>query len=132
MKLPQHLHTFEGALYDTRKTNWTAKPIRSNYERAHRSIESVADLKATLRVKYAWPGGYEIVYLTSDGAILCAQCVRKNFRSVIDDIKQGSGSSGWRVVASTYEAVSAECARECDPELVSTCAHCSKEFGELA
>lgn len=133
MKLPSHLHVFEGELFDTRKPNWTAQPVRKNYHHAHREIATVADLKATMRVKYAWPGGYEIVYVTNDGALLCDKCVRKNFRSIIDDIKQPVGSgSGWRVVASTYEAVSADCAREVSEDLLSYCDQCGKEFGELA
>lgn len=136
MKLPSHLFvsSTDGHLYDTRKTDWSkAEPLRKNYRYAHREIATVADLKATMRVKYAWPGGYEIVYATNDGATLCDKCVRENFRSIVDDIKQPLGSgSGWRVVASTYEAVSADCAREVSEDLLSYCDQCGKEFGELA
>lgn len=131
-KLPEYLHVFEGALYDTRKPDWSKQAIRQNYKCAHRDIKTTADLKATLRVKYAWPGGYEIVYLTNDGAILCDGCVRKNLRSIFDDIKQPIGyGTGWRIVSACYEAISAQCAIDAGVE-TSYCDQCGKEFGELA
>lgn len=36
---------------------------------------------------YAWPGGYPITYLTSDGATVCADCA--NDEDVSDDIVAG-------------------------------------------
>jgi len=48
--LPAHLFTVDtGELYDTRDPNWSSSPLRPNYRRHHRTISSVADLKATLR-----------------------------------------------------------------------------------
>jgi hypothetical protein len=121
----------DGNLYDTRKPNWTAQPVRKDYSGAEREIKTTAQLKAALRSPYAWPGGYEIVFFTSDGALLCQQCVKSNLRSVLDSIRNQS-SDGWRVVGTGYEAVSAECARECSEDLVSQCDHCNREFGEIA
>ncbi len=36
---------------------------------------------------YAWPGGYQIIYITSDGAIVCPKCA--NDEDVSDDIVAG-------------------------------------------
>jgi hypothetical protein len=80
---------------------------------------------------YAWPGGYERLLVTKDGGLLCSQCCRTEARRIMGDIRDGY-DTGWLPEAATYEAVSAECARECDPDLVSYCDHCGREFGELA
>jgi hypothetical protein len=36
---------------------------------------------------YAWPGGYQITYITSDGATVCPECA--NDEDVSDDIVAG-------------------------------------------
>jgi len=57
------------------------------------------ELKESLRRgPYAWPGGYPIHYLTSDGGSLHPSCVRENFREILGAIRSHSGC-GWRVVA---------------------------------
>ena len=33
---------------------------------------------------YAWPGGYEIHYITQDGGVLCHQCANKEVMRTID------------------------------------------------
>jgi hypothetical protein len=33
---------------------------------------------------YAWPGGYEIHYITDDGGVLCHQCANKELMRTID------------------------------------------------
>ena len=33
---------------------------------------------------YAWPGGYEIHYITKDGGVLCHQCANKELERTID------------------------------------------------
>jgi hypothetical protein len=89
----------DGGLYDTRGTNWSEKPLRANYARHKRKIESVADMKATLRAgAYAWPGGYELFFITRDGGAICFDCARKAFRLICDSIRNGH-SDGRRVVA---------------------------------
>ena len=89
----------DGALHDTRMANWSSRPIRTNYKLHHRSIDSVADLKATLRAgAYAWPGGYPLFFITSDGAALSFDSARENLPQVIWSIANGV-NDGWRVVA---------------------------------
>ena len=56
-------------------------------------------LKETLRQgPYAWPGGYPIYFITSDGGALSFESVKRNFRSVLDSMRSGT-DDGWRVVA---------------------------------
>jgi hypothetical protein len=89
----------DGGLYDTRSANWSEKPLRANYARHKRKIESVADMKATLRAgQYAFPGGYELVFIAGDGGVICFDCARENFALICDSIR-GQHSDGWRVVA---------------------------------
>jgi hypothetical protein len=55
-------------------------------------------LKQAIRTKYAWPGGYTLFGITSDGACLCVDCIRQEFRSVVWSRLNQCGD-GWRVVA---------------------------------
>lgn len=86
---PDYMHiSGDGALHDTREVNWHSKPLRSNYARHHLYINTVADYKATLRAgPYAWPGGYPLFLLMSDGEALCFTCGNKEARSIISAIQ---------------------------------------------
>ncbi len=109
----------DGALYDTRGESWSSdKPLRPNYRYHHRAIESVADLKATIRAgAYAWPGGYTLFFVTHDCAALCFKCARAEFRNILDSIATDT-RDGWRVVGCdvNYE----------DSDLM--CDHCSESI----
>jgi len=88
-----------GELFDTRKTNWTAHPIRRNYSISRRELNTVADVKAALRAgEFAWPGGYQMFFITADGAPLSFQTVRAEFHHIVWDIRNKC-STGWRVCA---------------------------------
>jgi len=59
---------------------------------------TTTDLKAQLRSgAYAWPGGYPLFFITSDGAALSFDAVRENLRSVLWSMRNGV-NDGWRVV----------------------------------
>ena len=102
----------DGALYDTRVPQWHKQaPLRANYNRSHSEIRTVADFKAALRAgAYAWPGGYQMFLICSDGAPLCFACARKEARNVLSAIDRKDGS-GWRVVACdiNYEDTDMRC-----------------------
>jgi len=117
--LPDYFHEFQGELFDTRRDNWTAQPVRRNYARHSRDIKTGADLRACLRAgDYAFPGGYSIVYFTSDGAALCPSCVREELENVIDSIRTKC-NDGWRV---QY------CDATCNMDEAPDCEHCNKEI----
>ena len=46
----------------------------------------------------AWPGGYPLYFLCSDGGALCFGCAYKERGSILQSIHHGY-SDGWRVVA---------------------------------
>lgn len=89
---------------------------------------TIKDVKEFIRAKYAWPGGYELVAITADGALLCADCAKENFRSIVDDMRSGH-NTGWKIVGIAHEAVSADC---CDDELKSYCDNCNKSMANCA
>lgn len=111
----------DGGLYDTRITDWHKKPARENYRRTYREINTTKELLATIRNgEYAWPGGYQMAFITSDGALLCFDCVKKELRSVIWSIRN-KVSDGWRVTG---------CDIFYDGEQEEWCDHCGKCIAE--
>lgn len=94
-----HLFKMRGALYDTRGSNWTDKPLRPNYARHHRAIWGLEDVKACLRAgPYTWPGGYECYFVTRDGGILSFEAAREEFDQIAWDFLNDT-STGWRAEA---------------------------------
>lgn len=87
----------DGGLYDTRLSNWSEKPLREKYSYTHARIDTVQELKATLRAgQYTFPGGYLLALGTSDGACLCFDCARSEFVNVADSIARNI-NDGWKV-----------------------------------
>lgn len=95
-----HLFTSDsdGALYDTRQANWSSlPPLRKTFRRTFRNINTLSELKATLRNgPYAWPGGYPIVLYLEDGEPCTFKAVLGDWRRVVSDMLDGFGE--WRVV----------------------------------
>jgi hypothetical protein len=86
----------DGALY---RVGDYSQPVRPNYSGHRRAIETVADLKATLRAgPYAWPGGYAIYFVTADGAVLSFAAALAEFRIIAGAIRDGDTRGGWRIV----------------------------------
>lgn len=111
----------DGGLYDTRRANWhKAPPLREKFEHVARDIENTLQFRAALRVPFAFPGGYEFYYVTSDGGAICHSCARANYRSISDSIRRSIGD-GWRVVAVDSTA-------DCEEHL--NCDHCSRVIFE--
>lgn len=74
--------------------------------------------------KYAWPGGYEIFAVTTDGDILCADCVNdptNPITSAMCDFPDWS-DSGWNI-----EGIDTSEGFEMDE--IETCAHCGNTIG---
>lgn len=71
-------------------------------------------VKRAARDRYAWPGGYPLVVVMSDGAVLCPNCARSEFR-LIARATRDNDCSGWA-------AIGAEVFWEGSDEF---CAHCS-------
>ena len=66
---------------------------------------------------YAWPGGYPIYLVTTDGGALCPDCVKSEVRNIIDSCRR-EVDDGWRAYGAdiNYE----------DPNLY--CDHCGNRI----
>ena len=64
---------------------------------------------------YAWPGGYPVYMITTDGGALCPACVRAELRQIVAAARDDDMRSGW------YPA--GACINWEDGEL--TCDHCN-------
>lgn len=87
MPLPAHLFASDdGHLYDTRDPDWSKRPpLRSRYKQhfGRGAPLNLGDIKAALRAgPYAWPGNYQLFFLTVDGDALAFETVTANFREV--------------------------------------------------
>lgn len=61
-------------------------------------IQTVSDFRRAMRHgPYAWPGGYPVHFVTSDGEALSFAAVRGNIRLVLDSIAHRH-NDGWRVI----------------------------------
>jgi hypothetical protein len=63
------------------KTNYTTKELKTQLRQG----------------EFAWPGGYPLFFITTDGAALSFKAVRENLRCVLWSIKN-KVNDGWRVV----------------------------------
>lgn len=79
-------------------------------------IKTINDYRAAYRIgPYAWPGGYPIHVIMSDGEMLCHDCEKKQRRELLQALAdKASWHSGWRPIA-----------REIFYEGDEICAHCN-------
>lgn len=107
-----------GDLFDTRKPGWYKNPpLRPAYGEIKRDCkhDNMA-LKAAIRAKYAWPDGYELFGIANDGAVLCCDCMRREYR-LIAYSRRHKINDGWRIVAIDSAA---------NYDSLIYCAHCNK------
>ncbi len=112
----------DGNLYDTRKEYWyKLPPLRKNYAKIVHNVKvnSIA-LRAAIRAKFAWPGGYELFGLADDGACLCCDCMRREYYQIAYS-RRYKIDDGWRVVAIDSAA---------NYDSYIYCAHCNKTIVE--
>jgi hypothetical protein len=50
------------------------------------------NVKRAVREKYAWPGGYPMYLIFTDGDSICIECARKEFKQICRDTKDKSGN----------------------------------------
>ena len=107
----------DGSLYSISQR----RVLRLEYSKHTPMIKSVKNLKMSLRAgKYAWPGGYEVFFLTYDGEVMCYDCVLSNFGLVAASVK-AEDHSDWRVLGmSTTEYE--------DDGDVCECCHCGRDL----
>ena len=57
---------------------------------------SISDFRRDIRQPYAWPGGYPLFFVTSDGEALSFAAAKAQRRNVLEAIA-GGYNDGWRV-----------------------------------
>jgi hypothetical protein len=63
------------------------------------NIKTVSDFRAAIRQgPYAWPGGYPIYFITSDGGVLSFKTASEERRQIIQSIGHDI-RDGWKIVA---------------------------------
>lgn len=61
-------------------------------------INSVSDFREAYRNgPFAWPGGYPLYFITSDGAALSWRAAKYNRRNILEAIANKT-NDGWRIV----------------------------------
>ena len=59
---------------------------------------TLAEIKGRLRSgAFAWPGGYPIYFVTSDGAALSFKAVRQEWRNIVSAHLQNDTRGGWHI-----------------------------------
>jgi hypothetical protein len=62
------------------------------------AINTVAEFNTALESPYAWPGGYPMYFITSDGAALSFEAARENAEQIRESIASNA-RDGWKVEA---------------------------------
>lgn len=111
---PSHLFASEdGALYDTRVTDWhNAPPLRAIFDKHFATITNSAELRATLRAgPYTWPGGYPLFFIMADGEAMAFDAVKQELREILPAFASHDRHDSWRVVACeiNYEDSDLQC-----------------------
>jgi len=76
--------------------------IRPGYAVHHRTIDNGPQFLSTLRAgEYAWPGGYRLEFVTSDGETITFDEARENLHQIIYSIRHGI-NDGWQVIACDF------------------------------
>lgn len=67
-------------------------------------------LKQFVRSPFAWPGGYPLFAITTDGGCLCHSCTKEHYR-LIRQAQRDNDNTGWNVAAIevNWENDSLEC-----------------------
>jgi len=98
-----------------------AETVRADFARHHRDIETGVQVRSCLRAgEYAYPSGYRLFFITSDGAALSFAAVREQLESVIWSIRNDV-DDGWRVVG-------LGCENEFEPEETVYCDHTGEQL----
>jgi hypothetical protein len=119
INLPAHFIECDGHLYDTRRVDWSNNPLRLNYAVIQAPGNRTHAIRAAIRNPYAWPGGYALFALTTDGGCLCMDCVKKNYRNISDSVRKGI-NDGWRISGfdCTANSDGPLCCDHCNAELI--------------
>ena len=85
--------------------------MKPNREYSKRTFAVLDQIRDAVRQKYAWPGGYPLALLMSDGECLCMDCARKEWKNVFRSTFNND-LDGWQASCSfiNWEDQDAVCA----------------------
>lgn len=96
---------------------------RPGYAQWHQRIRTSLEFKQALRCgPYAFPGGYEAVFIMSDGALLCHKCTLRHAADCIASLR-GNVDDGWRPIGTMLE---------CETDERIDCENCNRVVSEGA
>lgn len=52
-------------------------------------------IKEAIRSRYAWPGGYPLALLMSDGECMCMKCAKAEYKLIARAARDNDKRSGW-------------------------------------
>ena len=58
-------------------------------------VKKLKEIKEAIRHPYAWPGGYQLLLVMSDGEYMCLKCARKEWRNILDSYVTHQRRDGW-------------------------------------
>jgi hypothetical protein len=94
-------------------------PTTGNWITQKYDLDKPVDMARYIaRIQYAFPGGYMILGITSDGSLLCPNCIKEEYVNIHHSTKH-EYNDGWRIIGITTSA-------ELDDHEV--CSHCNKEI----
>jgi len=78
-------------------------------------MRALDQVKRAIREPHAFPGGYPVYVIMADGALLCGNCARAEYRQIVRATK-GGFRDGWKALGAQvyWEGPAIQCA------------HCSK------
>ena len=59
---------------------------------------ALVQVREAIRNPYAWPGGYPVYVVLCDGARLCPQCARNNYRLISYETRHADSDGYWRAL----------------------------------
>ena len=94
------------------------------YETAEQAARTVA------RDRFAWPGGYALGVITTDGGWICGACVAEELEQILESTRDGA-DDGWAVEAAFYADADDAGGYDDDggPEPV-LCDHCGRPISD--
>ena len=78
----------------------------------------IRDVKEAIRYPFAWPGGYPVYVMLSDGELLCKDCARKEFRQIVHSTKHNI-KDGWKAAGAAVLWEGIEFCGQCSKQLES-------------
>ena len=82
------------------------------------SIDKLRDSDGKLPA-YAWPGGYPIIYVTDDGAVLCPDCANRENGSLASTGPEERGTGWFLDGCDVHWEGAAELCNHCGAEIES-------------